>query len=118
MQATSRGFCPPDGLREERNWRWMGQEPLLRDADMWQAPTAADAIAYVEEAFAAWSQLISSIPPDEWWLPMGPFAGSFATADRVAFVVHIIDELIHHGAEMALLRDLYRARTAGVVTGG
>ena len=41
---------------------------------------------------------------------MGPIAGPFATSDRVAFVIHIMDELIHHGAEVALLRDLYRVR--------
>ena len=35
--------------------------------------------------------------------------------DRVAFVIHIMDELIHHGAEVALLRDLYRVR--GSLTG-
>jgi len=98
-----------DGLREERNWRWLGQEPVLLDADMWQPPTASDAIGYVEEAFAAWSALVASIAVSEWWLPMGPVAGPYATLDRVAFVVHIMDELIHHGAEVALLRDLYRA---------
>jgi hypothetical protein len=27
-------------------------------------------------------------------------------------VVHAFDELAHHGAEIALLRDLYRAQTA------
>jgi len=40
---------------------------------------------------------------------MGAVAGPYACSDRVAFVVHIMDELIHHGAEVALLRDLYRA---------
>jgi hypothetical protein len=41
---------------------------------------------------------------------MGAIAGPYADADRVAFVVHIMDELIHHAAEVALLRDLYRLR--------
>jgi hypothetical protein len=36
--------------------------------------------------------------------------------DRVAFVLHIIDELIHHGAEVALLRDLHHARSGGGVS--
>jgi hypothetical protein len=30
-----------------------------------------------------------------------------------ALVLHINREVIHHGAEVALLRDLYRARPAG-----
>ena len=99
-----------DLLREERNWRWLGRTPALLDAEMWQAPTASDAVGYVEEAFAAWSALVASVSTDDWWLPMGPVAGPFATSDRVAFVIHIMDELIHHGAEVALLRDLYRVR--------
>ena len=99
-----------DLLREERNWRWMGQEPVLLDADRRQARTASDAVSCVEESFAAWRTLVASIPADDWWSPMGPAAGPFATSDRVAFVVHIMDELIHHGAEVALLRDLYRVR--------
>lgn len=106
-----------DGLREERNWRWMGQEPVLRDDDMWQAPTANDAIGYLDEAFAAWKRLVASVPPDDWWLPMGPVAGPYGTSDRVAFVVHVMDELIHHGAEVALLRDLYRSRNHRVLSG-
>jgi hypothetical protein len=27
----------------------------------------------------------------------------------VSWVLHVLDEVIHHGAEIALLRDLYRA---------
>ena len=95
----------------------MGQEPVLRDDDMWQAPTANDAIGYLDEAFAAWKRLVASVPPDDWWLPMGPVAGPYGTSDRVAFVVHVMDELIHHGAEVALLRDLYRSRNHRVLSG-
>ena len=50
-----------DLLREERNWRWLGRTPALLDAEMWQAPTASDAVGYVEEAFAAWSALVASV---------------------------------------------------------
>jgi hypothetical protein len=99
-----------DTLREERNWRWLGQEPTLLDADIRQPPTASDAVRYVEEAFAVWTQLVASIAADDWWLPLGPAAGAYASTDRVALVVHIMDELIHHAAEVALLRDLYRVR--------
>jgi hypothetical protein len=98
-----------DGLREERNWRWMGRQPTLRDADRGMPATADAAIAYLEEAYAAWTSLVGSVRSDDWWQLMGAVAGPYASADRVAFVVHIMDELIHHGAEVALLRDLYRA---------
>jgi ankyrin repeat protein len=32
-----------------------------------------------------------------------------AEVTRHGFILHIIDEVIHHGAEVSLLRDLYRA---------
>lgn len=41
--------------------------------------------------------------------PIGEIGGPFADSTRRAFALHILDELIHHGAEVALLRDLYRA---------
>ncbi|MEO5841735.1 MAG: hypothetical protein ABIQ73_16665 [Acidimicrobiales bacterium] len=64
----------------------------------------------MEESFAAWTELVASIAIGDWWLPMGPAAGAYASWDRVEFVAHIMDELIHHGAEIAMLRDLYRVR--------
>ena len=45
--------------------------------------------------------------------PCGPAEGPFAAYPMAALVLHINREVIHHGAEVALLRDLYRARTAG-----
>lgn len=43
----------------------------------------------------------------------GKPAGRYGAASRRSFVLHVLDELIHHGAEAALLRDLYAA-TSGV----
>jgi hypothetical protein len=96
-------------LIDERNWLFLGQQPPTRQADDGAAATADEAIARLEAAYAEWTELIASVPADEWWEPLGPMAGVYANADRVAFVVHIMDELIHHGAEVALLRDLYRS---------
>ena len=39
--------------------------------------------------------------------PLGEAAGYFAGATGRSFVLHIADELIHHTAEAALLRDLF-----------
>ena len=39
--------------------------------------------------------------------PLGEMAGYFADATGRSFVLHIADELIHHTAEAALLRDLF-----------
>jgi ankyrin repeat protein len=40
---------------------------------------------------------------------LGPIGGQYADSDRAGFVFHMLDEFIHHGAEIALLRDLHRA---------
>ena len=39
--------------------------------------------------------------------PVGPAEGSFAEAPMIDLVLHIHREVIHHGAEIALLRDLW-----------
>lgn len=100
-----------DLLREERNWRWLGREPRLRDADIEHAPTAAGGIAYVDAAYAAWDGLVGSISEAELWRPLGEVAGPFAPEPAVALVLHVLDEFIHHAAEVALLRDLYAAQS-------
>lgn len=40
--------------------------------------------------------------------PLGPDFGPYAEDSMHALVLHAADEVIHHGAEVALLRDLYR----------
>lgn len=42
--------------------------------------------------------------------PCGPAEGPWADLPMAALVLHINREVIHHGAEIALLRDLWRAR--------
>ena len=39
--------------------------------------------------------------------PCGPAEGPFAEAPMADLILHIHREAIHHGAEVALLRDLY-----------
>jgi hypothetical protein len=99
-------------LREERNWRWMDREPAARDSDSDATPpaTAAGGLAYLAASYAAWDELVGSLEPGELWRPMGPVAGPFEGEPIVALVAHILDELTHHAAEVALLRDLYANR--------
>ena len=41
---------------------------------------------------------------------LGPTWGSYADHTNLALAIHAQREVIHHGAEIALLRDLYRDR--------
>ena len=42
--------------------------------------------------------------------PCGPSEGPYAEHSMAELVLHINREAIHHGAEIAVLRDLYRHR--------
>jgi hypothetical protein len=44
----------------------------------------------------------------DWHWPTGPTEGPYADAPVAQLVLHINREVLHHGAELALLRDLYR----------
>lgn len=41
--------------------------------------------------------------------PLGPSWGPFANHSNLDLALHATREIVHHGAEIALLRDLYRA---------
>ena len=43
-------------------------------------------------------------------VPLGPAESHFADYPRGALVLHINREVIHHGAEISLLRDLWAHR--------
>jgi hypothetical protein len=58
-----------------------------------------------------WHKLLTSCTDELLDQPIGPRAGFYANDTRRSFVLHILDELIHHGAEAALLRDLYGHRS-------
>jgi hypothetical protein len=71
---------------------------------------ASAATMSLERAVQRWKNDLSAVTEARLWEPMGPEADEFADDTVAAFVEHIHDEFIHHTAEIALLRDLYRAR--------
>ena len=68
---------------------------------------AAASLAGVQAAFTWWRELVASLDDEALDTPLGEAAGYFAGATGRSFVLHIADELIHHTAEAALLRDLF-----------
>jgi hypothetical protein len=71
------------------------------------AGTADEALRQLDEAYARWIEGARAADLAE---PCGPAEGEFAAWPMAALVLHINREVLHHGAEVALLRDLYRAR--------
>jgi DinB superfamily/Ankyrin repeats (many copies) len=97
-----------DILAQERNATWLGLEPEAPD-DLTAEPTADRALARLERANERWERYLTEATDEALWRKLGPTAGPYADATGVGFVLHELDELIHHGAEVAVLRDWYRA---------
>jgi uncharacterized damage-inducible protein DinB len=72
---------------------------------------ARDALTALQAAHREWTDVLAMVSEEALAENLGSVAGPFADADKAGFVLHMIDEFIHHGAELALLRDLWRART-------
>lgn len=79
--------------------------------DTWHyAGTAAQALAQLDEGYARWSEGVRKLGEEGLTRPCGPAEGPWADHPMADLVLHINREAIHHGAEIALLRDLYRCR--------
>ena len=74
--------------------------------------TAADAVAYLEQTYGAWHAGISSLSETDMARKLGPKGGQYADDTMAGLIVHINREVMHHGGEIGLLRDLYARRAA------
>jgi hypothetical protein len=76
--------------------------------ESWEYSGSADeALARLDTAYDAWQAGVESFGEEGLARPVGPAEGHFAEAPYADLVLHINRELIHHGAEICLLRDLY-----------
>ena len=73
---------------------------------------AATAMAQLDATHAAWTAGVRELSADDLRRAAGPAEGPWADHPMAALVPHINREGLHHGAEIALLRDLYRWRDA------
>ena len=99
----------------DRNGRFLHVtlEPAVLSSDGSRAATATEALELLERAHARWRAHLTAVPADAMAERLGPVAGPFAEGTISGFVLHMVDEFVHHGAELALLRDLYAATAAG-----
>lgn len=73
--------------------------------------TAAGALAQLDQAHARWMAGVAALDEETLATPCGPAEGPFGDLPMATLVLHIHREVIHHGAEIALLRDLYLHRS-------
>jgi hypothetical protein len=85
----------------------LGDWPLqVRDRE-WYGEVGP-ALEAVEQAWDAFRGGLAGLGEDGLWRLLGETWGPYGDDPWAALVLHAQDELSHHGAEVALLRDLYR----------
>ena len=68
---------------------------------------AATALDQLDSAYATWMAGVRGLGPEGLARAVGPAEGPWAEHSMAELVLHINRETLHHGAEIALLRDLY-----------
>ena len=67
-------------------------------------------LALLDHHHDAWVDGVRALDADGLARPCGPAEGPYAEYPMAALVLHINREVLHHGAEVALLLDLYAHR--------
>jgi DinB superfamily len=97
------------GVFAARNAGHFGGPPVDRDTFDY-AGTAAEALVQLDGTYATWIKGVRGLGSDGLARPCGPAEGPYADHLMAQLVLHINREALHHWAEIALLRDLYRAK--------
>jgi hypothetical protein len=100
------------GVLGARNGRHFGGPPV--DYATYRYPgTAAEALSQLDEMYARWIAGVRELDEEALARPCGE--PGFEADPMAALVLHINREMLHHGAEIALLRDLYRWRSSPTI---
>ena len=88
--------------------RLFGTAPLALRPRQW--PGSADrALVAMDLAWERFAARYRALDDEAAACPLGGAFGQYAESNVADMLLHIADEVIHHGAEVALLRDLYAA---------
>jgi hypothetical protein len=87
--------------------RYFGDARMTGDERQVWPGTAAGSIEAMARDWAAFRAHVASLGDDRLIEPMGPIADPFADDTYLMLAIHALDEAAHHGAEIAVLRDLY-----------
>jgi hypothetical protein len=96
------------GLGGFANWLF-GDRALLPEAIVYPG-RAAEVRGFLDDYYDEWRSGLAGLSDDAWEQPLGASWGAYAESTTLDLALHVLDELVHHGAEIALLRDLYAVR--------
>ncbi|MET7418849.1 DinB family protein [Dactylosporangium sp. NPDC005555] len=75
-----------------------------------QLPVSADAaVAALRAHYQDWRDAVSGLDKAALERPIGEAEGPWGDRPMATLMLHVNREVMHHGAEVALLRDLHRA---------
>lgn len=89
--------------------RFLGRTGGRAEGAEWHL-TATEGLADLNAAWTNFRTGMAELDDERWWAPIGADFGPFARHSTCDLVLHAMREVTHHGAEIALLRDLYRSR--------
>lgn len=96
---------------------FFGNGSVPDDADMFDPrhlpadvpASAAAGIALLEDSYRRWHEAVAGLDEQALIRPLGPKGALFADEPMAALIVHVNREVMHHGGEICLLRDMYQA---------
>lgn len=84
---------------------------LTEDAKEFPA-TASRVTPFLEANYRAWREALGGLDEAGWNAPLGPSWEDYADDNTFDLALHILDEVVHHGAEVGVMRDLYSQRAS------
>jgi hypothetical protein len=84
-----------------------GQRVTLTDLHV--PPHAEDVSAFLTDHYRLWMDSLLALPEAAWSQPLGASFGLYAESNTFDLALHVLDELVHHAAEIGVLRDLWAA---------
>lgn len=86
-----------------------GDGQRLRNEDL-DVPAHADGIQpFLTDHYRFWMDGLLALPEASWFQPLGEKFDPYSEANTLDLALHVLDELVHHAAEVGVLRDLWAA---------
>lgn len=74
------------------------------------SPDAAGVKDFLGSNYAEWREGLAGLDATAWNAQLGSTFGPYGESTRIDLALHVLDEVVHHAAEVGVLRDLYAQR--------